>query len=315
MNTLCEGLRRTGADAVGFNWFQSYLDYPGSAVFQTDAYEMMGLLDYVRRKECLFHFHNGNSLMVNNEDLPLLDAAGYPMVMHHWGSDVRSASLSRKLNPYPLPAGYLTDQEIHERLKRLSASISHAIVQDAELYPHVKDYYRHVHILPLAVDVRRYRPNYPRADMQRLRIVHAPTRPAFKGTSYVEAAIADLKRKHPVEYVRIQNMSHQEAIRLYAEADLIIDQLLCGTYGMLAVEAMAMGKPVVAYIREDVRRSLPPSLPIIQAAPETILAVLKQIASQPEQLRHIGKASRDYVRQRHDVSAVIPQLLAIYKQL
>lgn len=315
MGTLCAGLRRAGMEAVGYNWFQSYLNYRSSAVMHTDAYELAGLLDTLMEENNLLHFHNGNSFMLNNEDLPLLHTSGLKMVMHHWGSDVRSTRLSRQLNRYPLPPGYMTDEAIHERLMLLSSHIAHAIVQDAELYPHVKDYYRHVHILPLALDVKRIRPNYPRAGSKRIRIVHAPTRPAFKGTSYIEAAIADLKRQFPVEYVGIQKTSHQQALRLYAQADLVIDQLLCGTYGMLTLESMAMGKPVIVYIREDVRQTLPQSLPIVLAGPDTIHSVLRQFMSDPDQLGPLGKASRAYVEQRHDISVVIPQLLSIYNQL
>src|SRR6058998_2007963 len=34
-------------------------------------------------------------------------------------------------------------------------------------------------------------------------------------------------------------------------ADLLVDQLLTGWYGAVAVEMMALGKPVVCYLRED----------------------------------------------------------------
>ena len=33
---------------------------------------------------------------------------------------------------------------------------------------------------------------------------------------------------------------------MYAQADLVVDQVLIGWYGALAVETMAMGKPVIA---------------------------------------------------------------------
>lgn len=49
------------------------------------------------------------------------------------------------------------------------------------------------------------------------------------------------------------HMPHAEAQRWYLQADIIVDQVFCGTYGLLSVEAMAMGKPVVTYIRDDVK--------------------------------------------------------------
>ena len=36
-----------------------------------------------------------------------------------------------------------------------------------------------------------------------------------------------------------------------AKADVIVDQLRCGSHGVFAVEAMATGKPVLCYIRDE----------------------------------------------------------------
>ena len=35
------------------------------------------------------------------------------------------------------------------------------------------------------------------------------------------------------------------------ESDVVIDQILMGTYARLAIESMALGKPVICYLRED----------------------------------------------------------------
>src|SRR5690606_27951090 len=105
------------------------------------------------------------------------------------------------------------------------------------------------------------------------------------------------------------------AMRRYLNADIIIDQILCGTYGMLSVEAMAMGKPVVAFVRDEVRSQLPEDLPIVVANPDTIRDVLQELLQQPEKLQEIGMASRAYVERVHDVGSIIPKLLGIYEQV
>ena len=110
-------------------------------------------------------------------------------------------------------------------------------------------------------------------------------------------------------------MNHQEAMRIYAEADIIIDQLLSGTYGMLSVEAMAMGKVVIAYIRDDLVSKFPKDLPIVIANPDNIHSVISDLLLAPELRRQIGIASRAFVQKHHDIKAVIPKLLAIYNQI
>ena len=42
-----------------------------------------------------------------------------------------------------------------------------------------------------------------------------------------------------------------EALQIYGSGDIIVDQLLAGWYGGFAVEAMALGKPVIAYLRAE----------------------------------------------------------------
>jgi len=315
MGVLVDGLRQAGHLAVGYNWFHTYLNYRNVNVNKTEAYELKKIVDPVVRNSDLLHFHNGNSFLVDNADIPLLHNAGKKMIMHHWGNDVRSAERSSRLNPYPVPPSYMSDDNIVNRLKMLSTYIQHAIVQDYELYPHVSDYYEHVHVLPLACKVSDIPYAYPRTDITQPIIIHAPTNRAFKGSEYVEQAIEDLRGKVSFSYQTIEKTSHDEAMRKYLDADIIIDQILCGTYGMLSVEAMAMGKPVVAFVRDDVRSQLPEDLPIVVANPDTIRDVLQELLQQPEKLQEIGIASRAYVERVHDVGSVIPKLLEIYEQV
>ncbi|WP_372814303.1 hypothetical protein [Paenibacillus sp.] len=69
MRALVSGLRQAGYKANGYNWFQSYLNYIGS-VINTDAYELIKLIDPLVNYVDLFHFHNGNTFVVNNYDVP-----------------------------------------------------------------------------------------------------------------------------------------------------------------------------------------------------------------------------------------------------
>jgi len=314
MGILCTGLREAGLEVNGYNWFHTYLDYDRGIV-RTDAFELIKLLDPLIRYCDVFHYHNGDTLLADHEDLAILARAGKKLIMHHWGNDVRTRRRTAQLNPYELPEGYFSDEEIHTRLEILSRHVRHAIVQDAELLPHVRDYYERVHVVPLAYPVRRTVPRYPRADRRPVRIVHAPTDRSFKGSDWIERAVEKLRREFPIEWIVVEKKSHREAQAIYASADLVIDQVLCGTYGVFAVEAMALGKPVVAFVRDDVRASLPDDLPIVNANPDNLADVLAPLLKEPERLTDLGRRSRAYAEKRHDVGAVVPQLLDIYRQL
>ena len=113
-------------------------------------------------------------------------------------------------------------------------------------------------------------------------------------------------------------MSNREARKIYESADLLVDQLLCGWYGGLAVELMALGTPVVCYIREEDLHFIPEKmrnkLPIIKATPDTVYEVLKEwLTVRKQELPRQGKVSRDYVVLWHDPYKTAKMIKADYE--
>ena len=105
-----------------------------------------------------------------------------------------------------------------------------------------------------------------------------------KGTDAILAAVDALKAEgHDVEFVLIEKIPHDKVRAIYASADILIDQVHVGWYGGLAVELMALGKPVVAYIRRDdlqfIPRAMAEELPVVSADPATLRNVLRPLVS------------------------------------
>ncbi|MBS4172215.1 glycosyltransferase [Bacillus sp. FJAT-49736] len=314
MGILTKQLRKKGHKVAGFNGFHTFLNYKND-ILNTDAFEILKDFQFLIDNVEIFHFYNTNTFLTDFADIPLLKAKGKKLIMHHWGSDVRKHELVKKLNPYPLPPTYYSDEEIDRQLSFLSQFIDVAIVQDYEAYQYVKDYYKKVYILPLACNLEDIEPAYPSVTNNDPLIIHAPTNRAFKGSEYVEKAIEKIKGKSTFSFRLLEKVSHEQAMQTYMKSDIIIDQLLCGSYGMLSVEAMAMGKPVIAYIREDVRNHFPVDLPIVQATPENIDKVLLELVQNPSLRNQIGMASRQYVEKYHSVEKVVMELIKVYEAL
>ena len=162
-------------------------------------------------------------------------------------------------------------------------------------------------------------PAFPQKEIAKIHIVHAPSNPQVKGTKYLLEALSILKKEgFYFEFTLVNGLSNQEALSIYQKADLVVDQLLAGWYGGFAVEAMAMGKPVIAYIREEDLVHIPPQmrkeLPIINANPENILDILRDILSKcGSDLHEIGKRSREYVCSWHDPVKIASKLISYYK--
>jgi glycosyltransferase involved in cell wall biosynthesis len=136
-------------------------------------------------------------------------------------------------------------------------------------------------------------------------VVHAPTDRAVKGTEHVVRAIERLREGGmAIELVLVEGVTRVEARRALERADVVVDQLLTGWYGGIAVEAMALAKPVVAHLEPDdvarVPAELAEEIPIVRATPETVESVLRDLLSRRERLAELGRAGRKFVEHWHD---------------
>jgi len=169
-----------------------------------------------------------------------------------------------------------------------------------------------------SVDPALWVPVYPRPE-NGPHIVHAPSHRGAKGSRYVLEAVERLREAGNIfRFTVVEGMTHEEACRIYREADLVVDQLLAGWYGGFAVECMALGKPVVAYLRQDDLDFLPPKmrdeLPLIQAEPDTIYDVLEQWINLPaERYEQVGMAGRAFVERWHDPLKVANLMKGCYQ--
>jgi glycosyltransferase involved in cell wall biosynthesis len=315
MGVLCKYLKQQHFDAVAYNTFHTYLGYQDHLI-NVDMPQLEALIPELLEGYDLFHFHYAATMSPEFSDLEQIARMGKPMIMHHWGNDVRTEQAARMGNPYAYAGDSPPAGEIDRKLRILSAHIKHAIVQDYEVYPYVSQYYEHVHVLPIAFNVQSVTPLYPSADTQIPLVIHAPTNPLFKGTAPIEAAVQRLQAEGiRFDYRRIEKMSNEQALQSYRDADIVIDQILCGSYGMLAVETMSLGKPVVGFIREDLASSFPEVPPIASCHPDSIYTRLKQLILDPALRRRLGEAGRIYAEKYHDAGNVAKQLAGIYSKI
>jgi len=168
------------------------------------------------------------------------------------------------------------------------------------------------------LDLREWVPRYEQR--KRPLVVHAPSHRGFKGSQYVLSAVERLKTEGAdFDFQLVEGVPFERAKEIYQEADILIDQLLAGWYGGLAVELMALGKPVIVYIRQKDLRFIPSQmakeLPFIQANPDTIYEVLRSTIGLPQKEREYrGRLGRKFVEAWHDPSNITANLISFYRR-
>jgi glycosyltransferase involved in cell wall biosynthesis len=153
-----------------------------------------------------------------------------------------------------------------------------------------------------------------------LRVAHAPSKRAVKGTDAMLAVVESLQaRGAPIELDLIEGVPNREARLRYAAADVVIDQLRIGWYGMLAIESMALAKPVVVHLDEEAatetKEAFGLELPLIRADERNLADVLERLIETRESLPELGRRSREYVERVHGHLVVAHQVLAIYERV
>jgi glycosyltransferase involved in cell wall biosynthesis len=122
-----------------------------------------------------------------------------------------------------------------------------------------------------------------------------------------------------VELDVVEGVPHHQARERYARADIVVDQLNAGWHGVFALEAMALGKPVVGHLAPDVversAEAFGMRVPIVPAGAETLTDALRPLVADAALRRELGAQGRDYVERVHDGDRVADRLLAVYAQL
>ena len=293
--TNVEALRRQGVDArlVVFNRARLHPEAdwslgrrgPLPARLATQATAFARLLPQTD----VFHFYFGLTLVPKSLQFPILRATRRKSVFHFLGSDIRGKS------PHELAYGRRADVQVvgsYDAARWVPGAV----------------------VVPPGIDLRPFAP-HPPAGGPRPLVVHAPSNRAKKGTEAVIAACAQL----PVDLDLVEGVPHDEARERYARADIVVDQLVVGWHGVFAIEAMALGKPVVGHVKEDVvdrtEQAFGVRLPIVPATAETLTETLRALVADPQLRRDLGARGRAYVEQVHDIDKVADRLLDVYARL
>jgi glycosyltransferase involved in cell wall biosynthesis len=121
----------------------------------------------------------------------------------------------------------------------------------------------------------------------------------------------------PVELDIVEGVPLDEARSRYAAADVIAGDFLLGGYANFGVEAMALGKPLLSYLRPRTARFHPEwaGAPVVNASPETLTDELRTLVLDPELRRELGRRGPEFVRSVHSLEAVGSQFAEIYERL
>ncbi len=247
----------------------------------------------------VFHFHAGLTLLPAKLNLPALRLLRKGIVFQSWGSDLRGRSAS-EVDYLRSADAVIVGSFLTRRLAPRGRWPEYDVVHPAIV---LTDW------IPSPVEPGPV-----------LRVAHAPSKRAVKGTDTVLAAVGSLRaRGAPIELDLIEGVPNREARLRYATADVVVDQLRIGWYGMLAIESMALAKPVVVHLDDqaaaETEEAFGLELPLIRADERNLAEVLERLIETRESLLERGRRSREYAERVHGHLEVARKVLEVYERV
>jgi glycosyltransferase involved in cell wall biosynthesis len=170
-----------------------------------------------------------------------------------------------------------------------------------------------IFFVPLRIDLDRIdTTNSYFQTEHRLKIIHAPSDRLLKGTDFIINAINDLKLIYDFDFELLEKIDNKSLIEKLKESDIVIDQILIGSYGLFSIEAMYLGKPVICYIAEENKEHYPEDLPIFNANYSNIKERIEQLIINCNLRDDLGKQGYLYVTKYHDSDKIAQLLKEIY---
>lgn len=143
-------------------------------------------------------------------------------------------------------------------------------------------------------------------------VMHLPSKGYLKGTQWVAPQMRALEEQGVIRFLLPSRFPHSKMKEILAQADIVIDAIGMGAYGVTTVEALSLGKVVVAevgdFVRGFVREATGLEIPTQEANRHTLTDVVAALAADPEKRARLGKQGRAYVEAVHSPQAAADAL-------
>jgi len=167
-------------------------------------------------------------------------------------------------------------------------------------------YHPNIHHVPFPIFVSQFK-RMEKSKAVPIRVGHAPTHRAAKGSNVIISVVRKLEKEFPVQLVLIEGLSYQKAIALKHTCHIFIDQIGNLGYGMNSVEALAMGIPTCSSLAPGFTEAYPDH-PFEEITAENIEGVLIRLIQNEKLRQERGEYGQYWVRKVHEATNVVKKI-------
>jgi glycosyltransferase involved in cell wall biosynthesis len=236
----------------------------------------------------IYHYEQGMDFLRDSSVAKRLKEKGKSIVCFYHGTDVRNRGVIREIHD-------LSDLNLTSELDLL------------EKYPGLK-------YLFLPIDTNDVVP--VQHENKKIRIAHATRSRYNKGSDRIIDVVKCLEQKYPVELVLMENVHHEEVMKIKSTCDIYIDQIADKGgwgYGMSSVESLAQGLATCTYLNEKYLEFIPEH-GFVNVNYNNLEEVLINLINDKDYRMEMAKKGREWVKKVHDIKIVTDELYKYYKQ-
>ncbi|MFC1935917.1 hypothetical protein ACFLX9_04100, partial [Chloroflexota bacterium] len=194
-------------------------------------------------------------------EVPALKLLGKRVVAMPYGADMVTAAdipdvIRKYANARQYPSIATNEALIHRQIHHFTRWAD-AIVGGLAIGPDSLPRIDYLCPTFFAIDEGEWIPTYGplRIVGDTLRVLHTPNHRIYKGTQFLIDAVEQLRGEGlNVELVLLERVPNAEVRRIMAGCHVLAEQFMSGWYALSGQEGMASGKPVMCYIRPDLKR-------------------------------------------------------------
>jgi len=229
----------------------------------------------------IFYFFSGETLLTRKLrpfELRIYKLLNKKIIFHFVGSDIRSPKYIdwKTKNIISFLKGNDKKEKSEKWQKRL--------ISDAEKYaekifvstPDLLSIVKNAEYIPVFIDIENFYSDLKKIEPVKknndvIYILHAPSNKRLKGSIYIEKVLENIVKNtnYKIEFLLPKkngtgtySISRYKLFEYYKKADIVIDQMIIGWYGLQAIEALLTENIVISYVDAELKKYLFDDCPV-----------------------------------------------------
>jgi glycosyltransferase involved in cell wall biosynthesis len=137
----------------------------------------------------------------------------------------------------------------------------------------------------------------------------------YKFNDYYTDTLTKLQNEKRCEITRILHLSHVQTLETIAICDIVVGKILpnIGWFGKFELEGMALGKPVIAYVSDELYEKYKP--PVYRTTKDTFKEDLLSLIEDDAERTRLAKEGHNYIEKYHSAESIVNAVQEYYDKL